>query len=69
MEERPATPGMQIIVGADSDAVEIAEAILGASQQRSIKLQISGDVLESTGVSSKEQRRLTDEWPRRHGSR
>jgi hypothetical protein len=126
MEERPATLGIQIIVGAHSDAEEVAEATsqlrrellaldvdavevpregeappgskglelaalgalivtvarspllssilaairswLGRSQQRSIKLQIAGDVLELTGVSSTEQRRLTDEWLRRHGS-
>jgi hypothetical protein len=126
MEQRPATLGIQIVVGADADAEEVAEATsqlrrellaldvdtvevpregeappgskglelaalgalvvtvarspvlnsiltairawLGGSQQRSIKLQIAGDVLELTGVSSKEQRRLTDEWLRRHGS-
>lgn len=39
---------------------------LAGSQRRSIKLELAGDVLELTGVSSKEQRRLTDEWLRRH---
>ena len=39
---------------------------LAVSQQRSVKLELDGDVLELTGVSSKEQRRLTDEWLRRH---
>jgi hypothetical protein len=39
---------------------------LAASQQRSVKLELDGDVLELTGVSFKEQRRLTDEWLRRH---
>jgi hypothetical protein len=39
---------------------------LAASRQRSVKLELDGDVLELTGVSSKEQRRLTDEWLRRH---
>jgi hypothetical protein len=39
---------------------------LSRSQQRSIKLEIAGDILELTGVSSAEQRRLTDEWLKRH---
>jgi hypothetical protein len=40
-----------------------------SGQQRSIKLELDGDVLELTGVSSTEQQRLTDEWLRRHTSR
>ena len=39
---------------------------LGGAPQRSIKLELDGDVLELTGLSSKEQRRLTDEWLSRH---
>jgi hypothetical protein len=39
---------------------------LAGSSRRSIKLGLGGDVLELTGVSSKEQRRLTDEWLARH---
>jgi hypothetical protein len=39
---------------------------LGGSSRRSIKLQLGGDALELTGVSSREQRRLTDEWLARH---
>src|SRR6266536_518035 len=42
---------------------------LAGSPRRSIKLELGGDVLELTGVSSNEQRRLTDEWLRRHESR
>jgi hypothetical protein len=42
---------------------------LAGSSRRSIKLGLGGDVLELTGVSSKEQRRLTDEWLARHTSR
>jgi hypothetical protein len=42
---------------------------LAGSPRRSIKLELGGDVLELTGVSSSEQRRLTDEWLRRHESR
>jgi hypothetical protein len=34
---------------------------LTGSSRRSVKLGLGGDVLELTGVSSKEQRRLTDE--------
>ena len=35
---------------------------LAGSSRRSIKLQLGDDVLELSGVSSKEQKRLTDEW-------
>ncbi len=42
---------------------------LSRSQHRSIKLVLGGDVLELTGLASDEQRRLTDEWLRRHDSR
>jgi hypothetical protein len=124
MEERTAMLGMQLAVGPDDDAEEVAEATLqlrrelldldvdavelpsggepppgtravelaalgalvvtiGKSQllgpvvaairawlagspQRSIKLELDGDTLELTGLSSQEQRRLTDEWLRRH---
>jgi hypothetical protein len=41
---------------------------LAGSSQRSIKLQLGGDVLELNGVSSKEQRRLTDEWLARNAT-
>jgi hypothetical protein len=47
--------------------VAAARSWLAASSRRSIKLQLDGDVLELTGVSSSEQRRLTDEWLERHG--
>lgn len=39
---------------------------LAADPQRSIKLELNGDVLELTGVTSEEQRRLADAWLRRH---
>lgn len=39
---------------------------LAGSSRRSIKMEIGGDVLQLTGVSSHEQRRLTDEWLDRH---
>ena len=127
MEERPATLGIQVAVGPDADAEEVAEATLqlrrelldldveavelpragdpppgtravelaalgalvvtfaqspllgpvvaavrswlAGSPQRSIKLELDGDALELTGLSSNEQRRLVDEWLSRHESR
>jgi hypothetical protein len=42
---------------------------LAGSPQRRIKLELDGDALELTGLSSKEQRRLVDEWLSRHESR
>jgi hypothetical protein len=127
MAEGSATLGIQLVVGLDDDAEEVAEAtlqlrrelldleveavelpraseappgtkavelaalgalvvtvanshLLGAvvtavrswlagQQQRSIELQLDGDVLKLTGLSSKEQRRLTDEWLHRQTSR
>jgi hypothetical protein len=52
-----------------SSIVTAVRSWLAGSKQRSIRLELGGDVLELTGVSSKEQRRLTDEWLLRHGSR
>ena len=124
MSENPTTLGVQIAVGPDGDAEEVAQATLqlrrelldldvdavgvqraaeppagsraadvvalgalaisltdsqllpavvaavrswlAGSSRRSIKLQLGGDALELTGMSSKEQRRLTDEWLARH---
>jgi|Tabmets5t2r1_1033131.scaffolds.fasta_scaffold131705_1 hypothetical protein len=126
MEERSAALGIQVAVGPDDDAEQVAEATLGLrrelldldvdavelprggepppgtravelaalgalvvtfaqsgmltpvvaaiqgwlgrSQQRSVKLELDGDVLELTGVSSRDQQRLVDEWLRRHSS-
>jgi hypothetical protein len=42
---------------------------LGGSPQRSIKLELEGDTLELTGISSTEQRRLVDEWLQRRTPR
>lgn len=39
---------------------------LTAASQRSVKLELNGDVLELTGVSSNDQHRLTDAWLARH---
>src|SRR6266545_512593 len=52
-----------------SPVVAAVRAWLAGAPQRSIKLELDGDVLELTGLSSNEQRRLTDEWLRRHESR
>jgi hypothetical protein len=46
--------------------LEAVRSWLAGSPQRGIKLEFDGDVLELSGVSSREQRRLTDEWLRRH---
>jgi hypothetical protein len=68
-----ATVGALVVNMADS---QLLAAVIGAvrswlagSSRRSIKLGLGGDVLELTGVSSKEQRRLTDEWLARHTDR
>jgi hypothetical protein len=49
--------------------VAAVQAWIGGHGPRTVKLEIGGDVLELSGVSSKEQRRLTDAWLRRHPSR
>jgi hypothetical protein len=49
--------------------LDTVKAWLAGSRQRSIRLELNGDVLELTGVSSKEQHRLTEEWLRRNESR
>jgi hypothetical protein len=41
-------------------------AWLANSPRRTIRLELGGDVLELNGVSAAEQRRLADEWLRRH---
>lgn len=52
-----------------SSIIAAVRSWVAGSQQRSVRLELDGDVLELTGVSGKEQRRLTDEWLLRHGSR
>jgi hypothetical protein len=51
-----------------ASVVAAARSWLAGAPKRSIKLELGGDVLELSGVSSAEQRRLTDEWLRRHES-
>ena len=50
-------------------AVSAVRSWLAGSSRRNVKLQLGGDVLELTGVSSAEQRRLADEWLARHARR
>jgi len=49
-----------------ASVVAAVQSWLSSSHRRSIRLELGGDVLELAGVSSAEQRRLTDEWLRRH---
>jgi len=68
-----ATVGALVLTLADSQLLDAVVAAvrswLAGSSRRSIKLELGGDALELTGMSSKEQRRLTDEWLARHTSR
>ena len=48
--------------------VNAVTAWLAGRQQRSVKLEVDGDVLELTGVPSGEQRRLTETWLSRHSN-
>jgi hypothetical protein len=61
------TMGKSQLLGSVVSAVR--SWLAGSTQPRSIKLELDGDTLELSGVSSKEQRRLTDEWLARHTSR
>jgi hypothetical protein len=62
--------GALVVNVADSQllaaVVAAVRSWLAGSSRRSIKLELGDDVLELTGVSSKEQRRLADEWLDRH---
>ena len=61
-----ATLGALVVNAADSQllaaVVATVRSWLAGSSRRRIKLQLGDDVLELTGVSSNEQRRLADEW-------
>lgn len=65
--------GVLLVHLADPDmlagVVAAVRSWLSRSSKRSIKMELGGDVLELKGVSSQEQRRLTDEWLARHTSR
>ena len=55
--------------GLVSQVVGAIRSWLGRQPQRSIKLELDGDILELTGVSSEEQHRLAEAWIRRHARR
>ena len=68
----PAAVGALALTVAQSLLTAVLAAVrswLAGSQRRSIRLELGGDVLELTGLPSDEQRRLTDEWLRRHDGR
>lgn len=64
--------GALIITVAKSEllgaVVKAITAWLVGRQQRSVKLEVDGDVLELTGVPTREQRRLTEVWLHRHAT-
>lgn len=63
--------GALIVHLANSQLLGAVVAAVGSwlgGSKRSIKLELDGDALELTGISSQEQRRLTDEWLARHTS-
>ena len=68
-----AAVGALVVNLADSQllaaVVAAVRSWLAGSSRRSIKLELGGDALELTGVSSREQRRLADEWLARHTPR
>jgi Caspase domain len=54
---------------------ELLAAIVGAvtvwlknRQQRTVKIEVDGDVLELTGLPTKERQQLTEEWLHRHAT-
>ena len=65
--------GTLVVTLADSQVfaavVAMVHSWLAGSSRRRIKLELDGDSLELTGVSSSEQRRLADEWLDRHTPR
>jgi hypothetical protein len=70
--ELAALGGLVVTVGQSQLLTAVVAAVrswLASSRGRSIRLELGGDVLELAGVSSDQQRRLTDKWPRRHESR
>jgi hypothetical protein len=67
--ELAALGALVVTVGKSQLLASVVAAIrswLAGAPQRSIKLELDGDALELTGISSKEQRRLADEWLHRH---
>lgn len=48
------------------DVVSAIRSWVGRNAVRSVKISLDGDVLEVTGISSEDQRRLIDAWVARH---
>jgi hypothetical protein len=49
--------------------VSAVRSWVGRSAVRSVKISLDGDVLEVTGISTEDQRRLIDTWVTRHAAR
>jgi hypothetical protein len=52
-----------------STLVNTVQSWLSGAGQRSVKLEIDGDILEVTGLTSSDQRRLIASWLERHSSK
>jgi hypothetical protein len=46
--------------------IGVLQSWLTRHEKRSVTLEIDGDKIEITGISSEEQKRLADAWIRRH---
>ena len=67
----PVTWGQLLIAlmasgGAITTLITCIQSWLARSDRRSVTLEIDGDKLEVTGISSKEQQELVDRWINRH---
>ncbi|MDQ3762631.1 MAG: hypothetical protein M3460_13485 [Actinomycetota bacterium] len=49
--------------------VERVQSWISLDRQRSVKLEIDGDVLEINGIARKDQRELIQHWINRHTDR
>jgi hypothetical protein len=56
----PALPLLTAVVG-------VVRRWLSRSPDRSVRIELDGDVLELTGASAADQNRLVDAWLQRHG--
>ncbi len=52
--------------GVFTTLITLLQAWVTRYERHTLTLEIDGDKLEITGISSKEQKRLTDEWLSRH---
>jgi hypothetical protein len=53
--------------GALATLINVLQSWLTRHERRSVTLEIEGDALEVTGISSEEQQRLINTWLSRHG--